>query len=210
MSQFQRAVRGSTEGKPKTAFQHYRSFLLSPAAFVTLSSGILLLLAAILFLVDQASWSERLFLLSALTGGAYILSSAVKGVLQRDFTADVLVSIAMIGSIAISRYEAAAIVAFMLMLGGFLEEFTATRAGRALRDLAGLIPVVAAIRTESGETTVPVNQVLIGDIILVKPGERIPVDGAVTAGRASVNQASITGESVPVLKQEETRFSPAL
>lgn len=197
----QAAERQLTEKKSSGFIAHYKHHLLSPGTIVTFTSGLFLGLAGLLLLSGQADWAENVFLTSALVGGVYILNSAIRGLMERDFTADVLVSIAISGAIFIGRYEAGAIVAFMLLLGGFLEEFTVASAGRALKELASLVPGTVTIRSENGESSVPIDRVLIGDVLLVKSGERIAVDGHVIGGRASVNQASITGESAPVTKE---------
>lgn len=133
-------------------------------------------------------------------GGTFIFIGAVKALLQRQVNVDELVAIAIIASVIYGEYLAAAFVAFMMLFGKILEDFTAERASRALEDLGKLVPIKACVRREGQDILIPIDEVVPGDLVLVKSGERIPVDGQVASGRASVNQASITGESIPVAK----------
>ncbi|AKB53574.1 Lead, cadmium, zinc and mercury transporting ATPase [Methanosarcina barkeri MS] len=150
--------------------------------------------------MGEGNW---LYLLSALVGSSFIWWSAYQGIKERDFTADIPVTIATIAAIAIGQYSAAAVVAVLLLLGGMLEELVSARAGKALESLAKLLPDRVTVRREGHDIVVPLEEVKVGDTILVKSGERIAVDGTVISGTASVNQAAITGESLPVDKQEE-------
>lgn len=133
-------------------------------------------------------------------GGTFIFIGAVKALLQRQVNVDELVAIAIIASVIYGEYLAAAFVAFMMLFGKILEDFTAERASRALEDLGKLVPIKACVRREGQDILIPIDEVVPGDLVLVKSGERIPVDGQVASGRASVNQAAITGESIPVAK----------
>ncbi|WP_369799550.1 heavy metal translocating P-type ATPase [Methanosarcina sp. Kolksee] len=121
---------------------------------------------------------------------------------ERDFTADIPVTIATIAAIAFGQYSAAAVVAVLLLLGGMLEELVSARAGKALESLAKLLPDRVTVRRDGHDIVVSLEEIKVGDTILVKSGERIAVDGTVLSGTASVNQAAITGESLPVDKQE--------
>jgi Cd2+/Zn2+-exporting ATPase len=165
----------------------------------------LLLIAAVVQnpsgLNEAAHASAPLYLAAALVGSVYIWWSAIQGIRARDFTADIPVSIATAAAIAIGQYSAAAVVAVLLLLGGMLEEFVSARAGNALDSLARLLPNEALVRRDGQDVLVPLEQVSRGDLVLIRSGERIPVDGEVISGSASVNQAAITGESIPVDKQ---------
>ncbi|HEX3047123.1 MAG TPA: HAD-IC family P-type ATPase, partial [Bacillota bacterium] len=133
--------------------------------------------------------------------GAPILYTAFEGIFRRfDVTAGLLVSIALIAAVAIGQYFAAGEVAFIMMIGELLENFTVRKAKDGIEKLVRLAPTMARIRTENGEQEIPVNQVKPGDLLLIKPGATIPVDGRITYGQSTVNQAHITGESLPVDK----------
>ena len=149
---------------------------------------------------DPAQADSPLYLAAALVGSAYIWWSTIQGIRARDFTADIPISVATIAAIAIGQYSAAAVVAVLLLIGGMLEEFVAARAGKALEALARLLPDRVTVRRDGRDRLVALADVIVGDVLLVRPGERIAVDGAVVTGIAAVNQAAITGESLPVEK----------
>lgn len=133
--------------------------------------------------------------------GIPILSEAVIGlVTEFDITADVLVAIALIASVCIGEDFAAGEVAFIMQLGGLLEELTVARARAGIENLVHLTPRTARIVIGSTEKEIPAEKVSVGDILRVLPGETVPVDGVITEGRTSVNQAVMTGESLPVDK----------
>jgi Zn2+/Cd2+-exporting ATPase len=185
----------------------YRDFLLDAGTLFTVTSGALLIIAVVAY--PQNMWSDNnvsegswLYLLSALVGSSFIWWSAYQGIREGDFTADIPVTVATIASIVIGQYSAAAVVAVLLLLGGMLEELVSARAGKALESLAKLLPDRVTIRRGGRDIVVSLEDIKVGDTILVKPGERIAVDGTVLSGTASVNQAAITGESLPVDKQE--------
>ncbi len=184
----------------------YRAFLLEPGTLVTLTSGLLLVLAAInapgVLIGDREPvGAEGIpYLAAALVGSAYIWYSALRGIARRDFTSEIPVSLATGAAIAIGQYPAAAVVAVLLLTGGLLEEFVAAKAERAMVGLAALLPETAVVRRAGGDVVVPLEEIAVGEVVLVRSGNRIPVDGEVASGGASVNQAAITGESVPVPK----------
>ena len=182
----------------------YREFLLAPGTLFTAAAGGLLVAAIAVDPAGSVSSSgdhSWLYVAAALVGSAFIWLSAVQGIRECDFTADIPVSLATIAAIAIGQFSAAAVVAVLLLVGGLLEEFVAARAGRALDTLETLLPDMVTVRRETGEALVAVADVEVGDLVLVRPGERIAVDGQVRSGIGSVEQAAITGESVPIEKQ---------
>ncbi len=183
---------------------HYREFLLEPGTVFTALAGGLLVAAIAVDPAGSVSSSGHhswLYVAAALVGSVYIWFSAVQGIRERDFTADIPVSLATIAAIAIGQFSAAAVVAVLLLVGGLLEEFVAARAGRALDTLETLLPDLVTVRREAGEVLVALAKVRVGEVVLVRPGERIAVDGRVTSGSGSVEEAAITGESVPIEKQ---------
>ena len=117
-----------------------------------------------------------------------------------DIKADVLVSLALIASVCIGETFAAGEVAFIMQLGGLLEELTVARARAGIEKLVHLTPQTARVLRNGQERTIPAEDVKTGDILRVLPGESVPVDGVITAGQTSINQAVMTGESLPVDK----------
>ena len=179
----------------------YREFLTEPETLFTLAAFILLVVAIGVHpdgAVSNAHRRSLFYLAPAVVGSLYIWFSAIQGIRERDFTADIPVSVATIAAIAVGYYSAAAVVAVLLLAGGMLEEFVAARAGRALDALASLLPGQVTIRRGGDWVQVARDDVAVDDVVLVRPGERIPVDGEVLDGNASVDQAAITGESMAV------------
>lgn len=143
-----------------------------------------------------------MYLGSAVIGGIPLFLLASKAIFVRhDITAGFMASVAMIAAILVGEYSAAALVVFMFAIGDWLENLTIARADNALKDLAKLAPPTVTVLRGGRESVLPVEQVVTGDIVLVRSGERIGVDGLVQGGSAAVNQSAITGESMPVDKK---------
>ena len=120
--------------------------------------------------------------------------------INREFNINLLMTIAAVGAVVIGEYLEGATVIFLFAVGEALEGYTADRARDSLRSLLDLAPPRALRLMDGREEIIPVEALAVGDYILVKPGERIPMDGDVSAGSSSANQAPITGESMPVHK----------
>ena len=145
--------------------------------------------------------------------GLPIILEAVIGLAKEfDIKADVLVSIALIASVIIGEDFAAGEVAFIMQLGALLEDMTVARAREGIEKLVHLTPRTArriagsggqesaGVQEIPGEQIIPAEQVRVGDLLRVLPGETIPVDGVILSGQTSINQAVMTGESLPVDK----------
>ena len=131
-----------------------------------------------------------------------ICHRAIKALFAKRLDADVLVAIAVIAAASVGEFVAAGEVAFIMLLGAQLEEYTVRRARRSLGSLLSLVPPTARVRREGKETEVAASELRVGDVVVVRAGERVPVDGVIQSGMASVNQAPVTGESMPVDKSE--------
>ena len=125
-----------------------------------------------------------------------------RGVLRAAFigrvTSHALMTLGMLAAIAVGEWAAAVIVVFFMRIGVYVEAFTAERARRAVKDLTAMAPQTARVERDGAELEVPVGEVLVGETVIVRPGEKIAVDGEVISGQATVDQATITGESMPV------------
>ena len=135
-----------------------------------------------------------------LCGVPIILEAVIGLVTAFDIKADVLVSMALIASVIIGEDFAAGEVAFIMQLGALLEDLTVARARAGIEKLVPLTPRTARRLTAEGEETIPAESVQVGDWLRVLPGETVPVDGVIRSGQTSVNQAVMTGESLPVDK----------
>ena len=135
-----------------------------------------------------------------LCGLPIILEAVIGLVTAFDIKADVLVSLALIASVCIGENFAAGEVAVIMQLGALLEELTVARARAGIEKLVHLTPQTARVLRGGKEVIIPAEQVKVGDHIRVLPGESIPVDGVILSGQTSINQAVMTGESLPVDK----------
>lgn len=143
------------------------------------------------------------FYVGAYVFGAYDLVSHALGGLRRgkfSFDIDLLMLLAALGAAVLGEWAEGAFLLFLFSLAHALEHYALGRARKAIRALAELAPSVARVLRDGREMEVPVEQVAIGEVVVVRPADRIPVDGEVRAGNSSVNQAPVTGESVPVEK----------
>ncbi len=186
---------------PPGFFEKYKEFLTSPGIITAYVNTVFLIVGFALELSGNHQWADYSFLISAVVGGWPVFMLAVGNILRDfDLTAGVMVSVAMIAALVVGEYSAMALVAFMMVIGEALEDFTRERADHALKELNELVPNMVTIRMDDKDVEVPIGQVRSGDIALVRPGGRIPVDGKVVDGEASVDQSSITGESMPIDK----------
>ncbi len=145
-------------------------------------------------------WSPgvALALAAVAVGGLAIFINAVRTLLSLNANVNVLVTAAAAAAIAIGDYTEAATVVFILVLGEMLEDFAVRKTKRAISGLIKLTPKAATVRRDGKEIEVPADSVRVGDIVLVRPGDRVPVDGEVTSGKGHVDESTITGEPVPV------------
>lgn len=139
-------------------------------------------------------------LVAVVTGGVHPARRAWSALRLRSLDMNVLMSIAVIGALAIGEWSEAATVVFLFALAQHLESRSMDRARHAIRALMDLSPPEARVIRDGGEQRVPVSDVLAGERLRIRPGEKIPLDGCVCSGASDVNQAPITGESLPVDK----------
>lgn len=186
---------------PPGFFHKYRKFLLSPGIITAAINTIFLVIGFALEFSGNHQYADYSFLISAVVGGFPVFKLAVTNILRDfDLTAGVMVSVAMVAALIVGEYGAMALVAFMMVIGEALEDFTREKADHALKELNALVPAMVTIRVDGIDTEVPIEAVRKGDIALLRPGSRIPVDGLIVDGNASVDQSSITGESMPIDK----------
>jgi len=140
--------------------------------------------------------------LAVLFCGIPIAWTALKElILERTVNSDLLVSIAIAAAVSIGEKFAAGEVALIMMVGMWLEQRTVAKAASALEEMVQMAPETATVKRNGEWKEVPLGEVVRGDLILVKPGEKVPVDGIVKSGMAALNQAALTGESLPVEKR---------
>ncbi|MCL4185860.1 MAG: HAD-IC family P-type ATPase, partial [Burkholderiaceae bacterium] len=137
-------------------------------------------------------------LLAVLAFGYPIFKGVLGSALRREVTSHTLMTMGAVAALAIGQWATAAIVVFFMRVGEFTERFTSERARRLLKELTALAPQTARVLRDGLEREVAVETVVPGDLVIVRPGERVPVDGVVLEGQATFDQAAITGESMPV------------
>jgi Cd2+/Zn2+-exporting ATPase len=145
--------------------------------------------------------SDSMLLLTMFLSGYRIVLSGLRSLIRKYISIDLLITIAAIGALIIGHLEEGAAVLFLFNIAERLEDYSADRARHSIEALMELKPEVATLRRNGKELKVPVEEVWPGDIFVVRPGDRIPLDGVVIDGTSSVNQATITGESAPIYKE---------
>jgi Cd2+/Zn2+-exporting ATPase len=150
----------------------------------------------------QSLVSDILLVTTMVLSGYTIAELGVKSLIKGSININLLITIASIGAFTIGHLEEAAAVVLLFNIAERLEDYAADRARHSIETLMELKPENATLRRKGVEVTVPVQEVLPGEVFVVRPGDRIPLDGAVIEGASSVNQATITGESAPVTKDE--------
>ncbi|WP_028274795.1 heavy metal translocating P-type ATPase [Atopococcus tabaci] len=179
-------------------------YILSKKNQITLISGILIAVGFFShFALGNAFLAEWSLIIASIFGVAPIAIQAYQALKVKVVSIDVLVTIAVIGAFLIQNYEESAIVTFLFLFGHYLEQRTLNQTRSAIKELTDMAPESALVQTEDGEfEEVDVDDVDEGDVLLVKTGAKVPVDGTVLTGEGYINEASITGESVPVTKTE--------
>jgi len=174
--------------------------------------AVLSIVPAIVGVLILASWAlawwkvgppylnAGLALFATLFGGYLRFVAGFKDIYNRKITVNVFVTVALIATIAVGEFRAAAVIVFIMAVAGALESYTLDKTRKSIRNLLDLAPKMATVRRGDEEIVIPANEVNVGDIVVVRPGGRIPIDGVVVAGASCVNQAPITGESMPVEK----------
>lgn len=167
---------------------------------ITIASAILIGIAFAGHLLGNESIVATFFLIASIIAATPIILKAVSALRYRVIGIELLVSIAVIGAILIGEFEESAIVTFLFLFGTFLEEKTLGKTRNSIKALTDLAPKTATLVTDDGEVEEDVDFIDEGDVVIVKTGNQIPVDGRVIEGTANVNEASVTGESKLVEK----------
>jgi len=207
LPQLRQAVADAGYRSPTAEAVAYSHPAARPARTILTVLG--LLFGVVLFVVVIGEWLGLLAAVTArlpwwlmlaaiLIGGFPIFQNVLRATRQRQITAHTMMTLGMLAALAVGEWAAAAVVVFFMRVGAFTEAFTAEQARRAAQDLAALAPQTARLWREGEEIELPLADLQAGDLVLVRPGEKIPVDGEVVAGQATVNQAAITGEAMPV------------
>jgi Cd2+/Zn2+-exporting ATPase len=168
---------------------------------IMFAAAILLIAAAATYLFNGNDWLLNGFLITAtLIAGYPIFLKAWKAARLKMFSIDLLVTIAVIGALIIGEYMESAAVTFLFLFGAFLEGRSLEKARASIKSLMEMAPLEATVLRNGARSVIMAEEVIENDLIIIQTGEKIPIDGRVISGTASVNEAAITGESVPVSK----------
>ena len=181
-------------------------FILRKKNQITLASTILLVIGyTSRFILKNQNLTDIAFIIGGIIGFLPIFIQAIQAIRVKVVSIDLLVSIAVLGAFYIGEYEEAAVVTFLFLFGAFLEQRTLDQTRSAIKELTEMAPETALKQMEDGEfEEVDVWDVDEGDVLLVKTGAKVPVDGTVISGQGNINEASITGESFPVTKEVDS------
>ncbi len=195
------AVRAAGYGVARTEEVESTPFWRTPRALMTTASA-LLFLAGLTLSVGGAPEIVRVgaYLSAIAVGGLPIFRAAVAGLRARHLDMNVLMSVATVGAVGIGQWAEAASVVVLFAAGNALQVYAIDRTRGAVRALVRLAPNEVLIRRGGSEMVVPVDEVEVGETVIVRPGERLAVDGRIVEGSSAVNEAPVTGESVPVEK----------
>lgn len=189
-------ARSISEGGQEPVVRTARNKLI-----LTALCGLLIAIAFAIHPSDKPALpSIVLYLLAMVLGGVYVFRRALLAARNLTLDMNVLMATAVIGAAFIDEWVEAATVVFLFSLAQLLETYSMDRARNAIRALMTLVPETALVRREGKEVSVPASTVAVGETFVIRPGEKFPLDGRVIAGTSSVNQAPITGESIPVQK----------
>ncbi len=165
-------------------------------------AGVLLLVGWLLTWTSVTPWMPWLcYFLAYIAGGYFAFREAIESVLEGRFEIDFLMLVAAIGAAALGEWFEGALLLFLFSIGHALENYAMGRAKRAIESLAELAPQTALVKRNGTTEELPIEKVQVGDTVIVKPNDRLPSDGFIIKGVGSINQAPITGESVPAEKR---------
>ena len=183
-------------------------FKMSRGQRVIISGLLILLSFALKFLNFNPLLKDTSMIAAAVVAGYPIALNAFRAIKFKIVGIDALVTLAVTGALIIGEYWEAAAVTFLFMFGAYLEGKTLEKTRSAIKALLDMAPNTANVIRENAEIEIPAEEVIKGEIVIIRPGEKIPVDGTVVEGSSYVNQAAITGESIPVSRGiDETVFS---
>ncbi|MGR3741904.1 heavy metal translocating P-type ATPase [Companilactobacillus sp. DQM5] len=166
--------------------------------YINKNNNVFMVLTGI-FIITGLIFNQLFLLIGGIIGGIPIFVKAIEALKVKVISIDLLVSIAIIGGLLIGEYEESSVVSFLFLFGTFLEQKTLKKTRNAIKQLVNLAPKTAYVKLSNNEIKkIDIDNLKLDDVVMVKPGGQIPVDGKIVKGDASVNQSAITGESQPI------------
>ncbi len=172
---------------------------------ITAVTGILLAIALGLHFGGLHEWRQGTLIAATIIAGIPIAIKAFQALRMKAFSIELLVTIAVVGALFIGEYVESAAVTFLFLFGAFLEARTLEKTRSSLRSLIDMAPMEATVMRDGEAVVVSVDDVEEGDRVIIRSGEKVAIDGAIVSGKASLNEAAITGESVPASKSIDDR-----
>ncbi|QDI92152.1 cadmium-translocating P-type ATPase [Salicibibacter halophilus] len=170
---------------------------------LTFIAGALLIIALIAFLTGYTGVQQSALIIATVVAGVPIAIKAIQSLSMKAFSIDLLVTIAIVGALFIGEYVESAVVSFLFLFGAYLEARTLKKTRSSIKELVDMAPQEAVVSRNGESVTIPVEDVVEGDRVIIRPGGKIPVDGSILTGEATLNEAAITGESIPVSKTKK-------
>lgn len=174
-------------------------------SFITLVTGILLATALGLHFGGLYESRQWILISATVIAGIPIAWKAIQGLRMKSFSIELLVTIAVIGALFIGEYVESAAVTFLFLFGAFLEVRTLEKTRSSLKSLIDMAPLEATVSRNGDTITIPVDDVIEGDHVIIRSGGKVPIDGSIVTGKGTLNEAAITGESVPASKTIDDR-----
>ncbi|WP_068676281.1 cation-translocating P-type ATPase [Oceanobacillus sp. Castelsardo] len=172
---------------------------------ITAIAGFLLVLALVTHFMDLTVLKQAALLITTVIAGIPIFIKAFQALRMKVFSIELLVAIAVIGALFIGEYVESAVVTFLFLFGDYLEARTLQKTRSSLKELIDMAPQEAVVWRGGEEVTVEIDKVEVGDHVIIRSGGKVPVDGSVISGQASLNEAAVTGESVPKMKSKDDK-----
>ncbi|HMN00108.1 MAG TPA: cation-translocating P-type ATPase [Anaerolineales bacterium] len=168
--------------------------------------GVFVLILSTVIFGEVLGWFDSLnervpFLLGlaiVIAGGYPVFMNVIRATLKRQIISHTLMTLGVIAALVVGQWVTATLVEIFMRIGDYVESFTTESARRAVKELTSLAPQTARVERSGDEVEIPVSQLSLGETVIVRPGEKIPVDGEVLSGQATIDQSAITGESMPV------------
>ena len=168
---------------------------------IVIISGLLLLSAFVFHFMDMEIWKNIALIVATFVAGWSTAKTAIQSMLMKSFSIELLVTIAVVGALFIGEYVESAAVTFLFLFGAYLEARSLEKTRSSLKTLMDMAPLEATVLKNGERVTFPVDDIKAGDRILIQSGEKVAIDGKVVSGQAHINEAAITGESVPASKE---------
>lgn len=197
------AFDGITVLQEKNRIEKQIPFFKRKENIVTILSLLFLLIGATLSFTYAEKYPPAIvfFALSIAIGGASMFKTGLQNLVRFDFDMKTLMTIAIIGAVIIGEWREGAVIVFLFAVSEALEAYSMNKARQSIQSLMDIAPASATVKRAGELMTIPTEEILRGDVLIVKPGEKIAMDGIVKNGSSTINQAAITGESVPILKE---------